>query len=70
MCVRLCGVNDLIIAEGKYHLKCLVQFERKMQKQVYSVSDIGEDTVMAHLCSDLEKGLAKGHVYVYETNLE
>ena len=64
MHVRLSGVNDLIAAEGKYHLKCLVQFERKMQKQVKSISDIGEkDTVMALLCSDLEKGF-------YGTNAE
>ena len=64
MRIRLSGVNDLIAAEGKYHLKCLVQFERKMQKHVKSISDIGErDTVMADLCSDLQKGLAKGHVY-------
>jgi len=32
MRVRLANVVDLVAAEGKYHLKCLVCFERKMLK--------------------------------------
>ena len=32
MGIRLANVVDLVAAEGKYHLKCLVQFERKIEK--------------------------------------
>lgn len=34
MRVRLAGISDLIAAEGKYHLKCLVQFEQKHKRSM------------------------------------
>ena len=32
MRVRLSGISDLPAAEGNYHLSCLVDFERKFEK--------------------------------------
>lgn len=62
MCLRLSDVNDLIAAEGKYHLKCLVQFERKARKISMSDRD-NKYIVISQLCTKLETGLSRGHVY-------
>ena len=64
MRVRLANVVDLVAAEGNYHLKCLVCFERKMfnaQKDVPSERET--DTVLDKICVDLKNGLSLGHVY-------
>ena len=39
--VRLAGVNDLIAAEGKYHLICLRAYERSTSKTEKECVDIG-----------------------------
>ena len=38
--VRLAGVNDLIAAEGKYHLICLRGYERSTSKTEKECVDI------------------------------
>ena len=53
----------MIAAEGKYHLKCLVQFERKVHKHEKEASHITTDKALNSLCLDIENGLVKGHVY-------
>ena len=63
MRVQLSGINDLIAAEGKYHLKCLVQFERKVHNHEKEESHITTDKALNSLCLDIENVLAKGHVY-------
>ena len=39
MRVRLAGISDLIVTEGKYHLKCLVNFKIK-HKQRMATPDV------------------------------
>lgn len=65
MRVRLADVNDLIAADGMYHLQCLVLFERK-SKNICSLPDDegrGKEMLMDSLCAELLQGLSKGNVY-------
>ena len=50
-------------AGGKYHLNCLVKFERKVEKIAKSGAKSAEDLAMLELCTVLEDGLIRGHVY-------
>ena len=65
MSVRLSGISDLIAAEGKYHLKCLVTFERRHSRRMAKPPDEQEDTdiIIEDLCENLVKGLSRGNVY-------
>ena len=63
MRVRLSGISDLPAAEGKYHLSCLVNFERKVERIRKSGILPSQDLAMPELCKILEHGLALGHVY-------
>ena len=63
MRVRLSGISDLPAAEGKYHLSCLVNFERKVEKIRKTGVWPSQDLAMSELCKILEHGLAFGHVY-------
>ena len=63
MRVRLSGISDLPAAEGKYHLPCLVTFERKVEKIRKMGILPSQDLAMPELCNILEHGLALGHVY-------
>lgn len=63
MRVRLSGISDLLAAEGKYHLSCLVNFERKVEKIRKTGILPSQDLAMPELCKILEHGLALGHVY-------
>ena len=60
MRVRLSNISDLVASEGKYHLKCWVNFQRKMTQA--SKLDI-QDPCLEKLCSNIVTGLAEGHVY-------
>jgi len=68
MNVRLSNVNDLVAAEGKYHQKCVIKFERKTKKCPVSEK---ADEAMFRLCRHLNDGLKLGHVFdmikVWET---
>ena len=67
MSCRLAGVNDLIAAEGKYHLKCYTKFQRTAEKN--SACKQGESNEdLKHACfkeviSFLEKGISQGNIY-------
>lgn len=63
--LRLSGVNDLIAAEGCYHLSCLISFERRSAKVKSSMAqqESQEDDCMLKLCRNLDAGLSRGHVY-------
>ena len=63
MRVRLSGISDLPAAEGKYHLSCLVNFERKVANIRKTGVLPSQDLAMSELCKILEHGLALGHVY-------
>ena len=58
--IRVACVNDLIAAEGKYHLQCYVNFTRSTQT-IQSISH-NTDLAMAWLCSELQASAQKGHV--------
>jgi len=60
--IRLAGTVDLIAAEGKYHLSCLIKFEREAEKQRLDVGQ-GEDKELTTLCNILNDGLSRGYVY-------
>ena len=59
--VRLAGVNDLIAAEGKYHLVCLRAFERSNSRTKKECIDT--DLAFSWLCGELESGADQGHVF-------
>ena len=65
MRLRLSGVNDLIAAEGCYHLSCLISFERRSAKVKSSRAqqELQDDECMLKLCRNLGAGLSRGHVY-------
>jgi hypothetical protein len=64
MRVRLACVNDLIAAEGKYHQRCWVEFQRKVDSLTHGRnSTVVNDVCMDTLCSEITEGLTKGHVY-------
>jgi len=58
--VRLAGVNDLIAAEGKYHLACYSGFSKSVAKAKKGSKDI--DIAMAWLCNELQHFADKGCV--------
>ena len=64
---RLAGISDLIAVNGMYHLKCLVEFERKSVKEKISIKSQSlkdkEDACLKKLCEDLCLGLSNGNVY-------
>ena len=60
LCVRLADVNDLIAAEGKYHLVCLRAFERSTSKTKKEC--VETDLAFSWLCKELENAAEKGHI--------
>ena len=49
--VRLSGISDLPAAEGNYHLSCLVNFERKVEKKQewrFAISRFGHARTLQH----------------------
>ena len=58
LCVHLADVNDLIAAEGKYHLVCLRAFEQSPSKKECVESDLA----FSWLCKELENASEKGHI--------
>ena len=67
MYVRLANISDLVASEGKYHLSCWVQFQRKVNKiKEFACMDNGKQKshhCFYRLCSDLIGGLESGHIY-------
>ena len=62
MRIRLANVVDLVAAEAKYHLKCLVQFDRRVKKQA-ETPDQKTDAALNQLCDSLQEGLCEGQVF-------
>jgi len=58
--VRLAGVCDLIAAEAKYHLLCLIAFKRNAEKAKLETKEC--DLAMIWLCEELEYAADKAHV--------
>ena len=68
MHVRLTNIRDLVASEGKYHLSCWIQFQRKVNKikDIATNMDYGKQKSqqsLHRLCSDLISGLGSGHIY-------
>ena len=68
MQVRLTNISDLVASEGKYHLSCWIQFQRKVNKikDIATDMDYGKQKSqqsLYRLCSDLISGLGSGHIY-------
>ena len=66
MSCKLAGVNDLIAAEGKYHLKCYTKFQRNTDKNAADFKEVNSDprvTCFEEIMSSLEKGLCRGRIY-------
>ena len=68
MHVRLTNISDLVASEGKYHLSCWIQFQRKVCKikDIATNMDYGKhksQQSLYRLCSDLISGLGSGHIY-------
>ena len=59
--VRLAGVNDLIAAEGKYHLICLRAYKRSTSKTEKECVDI--DLAFSWLCKELRSGAEQGNIF-------
>ena len=60
MCSRMADVNDLIAAEGKYHKKCLVKFERTVQRKTSNLPNMNDQASLDFQMSyylDLHSGL-------------
>ena len=67
--VRLTNISDLVASEGKYHLSCWIQFERKVNKikDIATNMDYGKQKSqqsLYRLCSDLISGLGSGYIYM------
>lgn len=61
---RLSGINDLIAAEGKYHLKCYVSFVRKYSGDTDQDFEARtKEVCLNEVCDELNKGLARGEVF-------
>jgi uncharacterized protein YdcH (DUF465 family) len=71
--IALAGVNDLMAAEGSYHLKCYSKFQRDT-KDIKDATAKG-NLAMAWLITQLKTSSSKGHilaleeVWQYYTNL-
>ena len=58
--VALSDCYDLMAAEGKYHLKCYMQFQRNTMKNQNAAGS--SDLAMAWLKNELELSAAQGHI--------
>ncbi|XP_051734442.1 uncharacterized protein LOC127504083 isoform X1 [Ctenopharyngodon idella] len=64
--LRLAGVNDLIAAEGKYHLICYREFLRKYQSTSSRAGD-PYSICLHNVADELRAGLARGEIYSLKT---
>lgn len=62
---RLAGVNDLIAAEGKYHLICYRAFSRKYQSTTPRADPYA--ICLDNVADELRTGLARGEIYSLKT---
>ena len=67
MHVRLTNISDLVASEGKYHLSCWIQFQRKVNKikDSATIMHYGKQKSQQsfyRLCCDLISGLGSGHI--------
>ena len=61
MRVRMANISDLVASEGKYHLKCWVYFQRKVNKLEKADKSETNDRCLEKLCVDIERGLNEGN---------
>ena len=64
--LRLAGVNDLIAAEGKYHLICYIEFLRKYQSTSSRAGD-PYSICLHNVADELRAGIARGEIYLLKT---
>lgn len=64
--LRLAGVNDLIAAEGKYHLICYREFLRKYQSTLSRAGD-PYSICLHNVADEFRAGLARGEIYSLQT---
>ena len=58
--MALAGVNDLIAAEGKYHLKCYSKFTRDASEVRDSAAQ--HTLAISWLCVELKKNASRRHI--------
>ena len=61
---RLAGINNLIEADAKYHLKCYVQFTRK-SSGTGTIDDMSSvvDMCMEKVAEEVSIGVSEGNIY-------
>lgn len=65
---RLAGINDLIAAEGKYHLPCYVTFRRKSESTVVEEGpEYPPDVCFNKIIEEVDAGLSGGDIYTMKT---
>ena len=62
MSIHLSTVQDLIAAEGKYHLSCLSAFDRQIEKAKQKC--VETDLAFVWLCDELKLAAEKGHASI------
>ena len=63
MSCRLVGISDLIVAQGKYHLKCYTRYLKKMTQKISEDDQDANVMCFKEVMALLEMRLSEGHIY-------